>query len=140
MSILQTTELYFAFGLVILSLMFALDKEVGGIKMDVKCTVYEHSDDLYGNNVDVRILVMGLKPDTDYTAKVIPDHNPPASLTTKTDVDGTFWAAAKVPNGEKSTLFSVTVYQTNSTARLLVASGDDDAPCFKIVTPSNKIK
>jgi len=103
--------------------------------MDVKCTVYEHSDDLNGNNVDVRILVMGLRPNSTYTAKVIPDHNPPTSVTTSTDYDGIFWVIAKIPNGEKSIFFKVSVYEGNPAARL-VASGDDDAPCYGIASRS----
>ena len=109
-----------------------------GINMDVKCTVYEHSDDINGNNVDVRILVMGLKENSDYTANVLPDHNPPTNVTTKSDSDGTYWVIAKVPNGEKSILFNVNVYEGNSTVGKPVASGDDDAPCYNIPfrTPS----
>jgi hypothetical protein len=104
------------------------------IEMDVKCTVYEHSDDVNGNNVDVRILVMGLQPNNTYTAKVIPDHNPPTSVTTETDYDGIFWVIAKIPNGEKSILFNVDVYQGNNPDGRLVSSGDDDAPCYGIAS------
>jgi len=104
------------------------------IEMDVKCTVYEHSDDVNGNNVDVRILVMGLQPNNTYTAKVMPDHNPPTSVTTETDYDGIFWVIAKIPNGEKSILFNVDVYQGNNPDGRLVSSGDDDAPCYGIVS------
>jgi hypothetical protein len=102
------------------------------IDMDVKCTVYEHSDDVNGNNVDVRILMMGLKVNSDYTAHVIPEHNPPTSVTTKSDSDGIFWVIAKIPNGEKSMLFNVNVYEGNNTDGRLVSSGDDDAPCYGI--------
>jgi len=106
--------------------------------MDVKCTVYEHSDDINGNNVDVRILVMGLKENHDYTANVLPDHNSPTKVTTKSDYDGIFWVVAKVPNGEKSMLFNVNVYEGNNTNGRLVSSGDDDAPCYGIpFRPSN---
>jgi len=104
------------------------------IEMDVKCTVYEHSDDVNGNNVDVRILVMGLQPNNTYTAKVMPDHNPPTSVTTETDYDGIFWVIAKIPNGEKSILFNVDVYQGNNPDGQLVSSGDDDAPCYGIAS------
>jgi hypothetical protein len=106
------------------------------IEMDVKCTVYEHSDDVNGNNVDVRILVMGLEPNNKYTAKVMPDHNPPTSVATKTDYEGIFWVIAKIPNGEKSILFKVNVYAGNNTNGQLVASGDDDAPCYGIASRS----
>ena len=103
-----------------------------GIEMDVKCTFYHHSDDVNGDNVDVRTLVMGLKGNSDYTAEVIPDHNPPTTITTKTDYEGIFWVVAKVPNGENSLLFKVNVYEGNGTEGNLVASGDDDAPCYRI--------
>ena len=104
-----------------------------GIEMDVKCTFYQHSDDVNGDNVDVRTLVMGLKGNSDYTAEVIPDHNPPTTITTKTDYEGIFWVVAKVPNGENSLLFKVNVYEGNGTEGHLVASGDDDAPCYRIL-------
>ena len=103
-----------------------------GIDMDVKCTIYQHSDDVNGDNVDVRTFVMGLKGNSDYTAKVLPDHNLPTTITTKTDYEGIFWVVAKVPNGEKSLLFKVNVYEGNGTEGNLVASGDDDAPCYRI--------
>jgi hypothetical protein len=105
--------------------------------MDVTCTVYKHSDDQNGDNVDVRIFVMGLKPRSDYIAQVIPDHNPSMTVTSKTDYEGIFWTVGKVPNGEKSLLFKVNVYEGNRTAGNLVASGDDDAPCQGIA-PLNK--
>ncbi len=107
---------------------------VQAIEMDVKCTVYEHSDDINGNNVDVRILLLGLQPNAKYTAKVMPDHNPPTTVTTKTDYDGIFWVVAKVPNGEKSILFNVNVYKGNNTSGQPVATGDDDAPCYNIAS------
>jgi hypothetical protein len=80
-----------------------------GLDMDVKCTIYQHSDDENGDNVDVRTLVMGLKGNSDYTAQVIPDHNLPTNITTKTDSEGIFWVVAKVPNGERSLLLKVNV-------------------------------
>jgi len=111
---------------------FSPNPHAQGIDMDVKCTVYEHSD-VNGNNVDVRILVMGLKANNDYTAKVVPDHNPPTTVTTKSDSDGIFWVVAKVPDGEKSALFNVNVYEGEDTDGRLVSSGNDDAPCYTIV-------
>jgi hypothetical protein len=100
--------------------------------MDVKCAVYRGSDDKNGDNVDVRIFVLGLKNNTDYSAQVMPDHNPPVTVTTKTDSEGIFWVAVKVPNGDKSTLFNVNIYQGNNTDGRIVATGDDDAPCYDI--------
>lgn len=110
----------------------AQDKDI-----DVKCTVYDQGNDEKGNDVDVRVLVVGLKPDNFYTANVLPDHNPPISITGKPDFEGIFWIIAKIPNGEKSTLFSVNVYAGNGTDGQLVTSGDDDAPCYEIqIRPS----
>jgi hypothetical protein len=113
-------------------LYFSLHTFGQGIDMDVKCTLYEHSDDVNGNNVDVRVLVMGLKANGDYTAEVLPDHNSPATVTTESDFDGIFWVIAKIPNGEKSTLFKVNVYEGLDVGGRLIVSGDDDAPCFGI--------
>jgi hypothetical protein len=111
---------------------------VHGLDMDVKCTVYEHSDDENGDNVDVRTLVMGLKSNSDYTAEVIPDHNPPTTVTTKTDSEGIFWVVAKVLNGEKSMSFKVNVYEGKGIDMHLVASGNDDAPCYSILPLTNR--
>ena len=119
---------------VLLLICYTANPIAHAIEMDVKCTVYEHRDDINGNNVDVRILVMGLQPNNKYTAKVMPDHNPPTSVTTKTDYDGIFWVIAKIPNGEKSMLFNVNVYEGNNTDGRLVVSGDDDAPCYGIAS------
>jgi len=100
--------------------------------MDVKCAVYDHSDDINGNNVDVRILLMGLKANHNYIASVTPDHNPHINVISKSDSDGIFWVVAKIPNGEKSLLFKVNVYEGNNTNGLLVDSGSDVAPCVSI--------
>lgn len=100
--------------------------------MDVKCAIYRHSDDENGDNVDVRTLVLRLKDNTDYTAEILPDHNPNIIATTKTDSEGIFWIVVKVPNGEYSLLFKVNVYVGNGTEGRLVATGDDDAPCTPI--------
>lgn len=111
--------------------------ETFAIEMDVKCTVYKHSDDENGDNVDVRIFVMGLKPSSYYTAQIIPDHNQHLTITMKTDYEGIFWGVGKVPNGEKSLLFKVNVYEGNGTDRDLVAEGDDDAPCDGVAPFNN---
>jgi hypothetical protein len=111
--------------------------ETFAFDIDVKCTVYKHSDDKNGDNVDVRIFVMGLKPSSDYTAEVIPDHNPSMTISTKTDYEGILWTVGKIPNGEKSLLFKVNVYEGNGTDGNSIAKGDDDAPCDGIVTFKN---
>ena len=100
--------------------------------MDVKCTVYRQSNDKNENNVDIRIFVHGLKPDTEYTAHIIPDHNPPLGVTTKTDYEGILWTVAKIPDGENSLSFKVEVYEGNATNDSIVVSGDDEAPCYRI--------
>ena len=112
---------------------FSANSQAQGIDMDVKCTVYENKDDLNGNDVDVRILVMGLKADKIYTVKVLPDHNPPTTVTTKSDSDGIFWVVAKILEGEKSTLFNVNIYEDINANGRLVSSGNDDAPCYPII-------
>lgn len=108
--------------------------EVNGLEMDVKCTVYEGSDDKNGDNVDVRTFVMGLKENSSYTAEVIPDHNPSTTVTAKTDPEGIFWAVAKIINGEKSLLFKVNIYLGNGTVGQPVVFGDDDVPCYPITS------
>jgi hypothetical protein len=115
----------------ILSLLLQISL-VSGVEMDVKCTVYENSDDENGDNVDVRILAIELKGNNEYTAEVIPDHNRPTSVTAITDYEGIFWAVAKIPNGEKSLLFNVNLYEGKGIEGDLVASGDDDTPCHPI--------
>jgi hypothetical protein len=100
--------------------------------MDVKCTVYVDSNDQNDDNVDVRTYVLGLKAYSTYTVNVIPDHNPPTAVTAKTDQDGNFWAVAKIFNGERSLFFKVKLYGGNATVGNLIASGDDDAPCYSI--------
>lgn len=116
---------------------FPLVSVVNSLEMDVKCTVYEDSDVKNANNVDVRTYVLGLKANSTYTAFVMPDHNPPVIVSAKTDQDGSLWTVAKIPNGEFSLLFKVNVYEGNGTVGRLVASGDDDAPCYGIL-PFNK--
>ena len=115
----------------ILSLLLQISL-VYGVEMDVKCTVYENSDDENGDNVDVRILAIGLKGNNDYTVEVIPDHNLPTSVTAKTDYEGMLWVVAKIPNGEKSLLFNVELYEGKANDGDVVASGDDDSPCHSI--------
>jgi hypothetical protein len=105
---------------------------VYGAEMDVKCAIYKNSDDEKGDNVDVRILVIGLQGNNDYTAEVIPDNNPSTSVTSETDYEGIFWAVAKIPNGEQSSLFKVNLYEGEGIDGDLVTSGDDDTPCYPI--------
>lgn len=134
------TSLYFLiFALLGLISVTGLDL-THALDMDVKCAIYRHSDDLNGDNVDVRILVMGLKGKTDYTAEVIPDHSPNTTATTKTDSEGIFWIVIKVLNGEYSLLFKVNVYEGNGTDGKVVAIGDDDAPCTPIYRISEQVK
>ena len=134
------TSLYFLiFALLGLISVTGLDPTYA-LDMDVKCAIYRHSDDLNGDNVDVRILAMGLKGQTYYTAEVIPDHNPNTTATTKTDSEGIFWIVIKVPNGEYSLLFEVNIYEGNGTDGRVVAIGDDDAPCTPIYRISEQVK
>jgi hypothetical protein len=136
---LLTSLCFLIFALLGLIFVTGLDPTYA-LDMDIKCAIYRHSDDLNGDNVDVRTLVMGLKGKTDYTAEVIPDHNPNTTATTKTDSEGIFWIVVKVPNGEYSLLFKVNVYEGNGTDGRLVATGDDDAPCTPIYRISEQVK
>jgi len=101
-------------------------QNVNGLNMDVKCTIYENDD------VDVRILVMGLKGNNDYTAKVIPDHNPPMTFTAKTDSEGILWVVPKIVNGGISLEFQASVHEGNSSEGPVVITGSDDAPCHPL--------
>lgn len=96
---------------------------VDGIHMDVKCTLYGNGD------VDLRIFVMGLKPNRDYTAKIMPDHNPPVSIITNTDSEGILWVVSKILNGAISLDFKASVYEGKVISDSEVIAGDDDAPC-----------
>lgn len=110
------------------------------VEIDVKCTIYSQIENPEGNDVDVRTFVLGLKANTEYISQVIPDHNPPTNVTTKTDPEGIFWSVAKIPNGEKSTLFKVKVFEVGDLDERLIASGDDDEPCHDIVFQSQVLK
>lgn len=115
--------------ILLLSLQFNI---IFGFDVDVKCAIYEGSDEENGNNADVRILALGLNVNSTYVANVMPDHNPPVKVISMTDKEGIFWTIAKVPNGEKSLFFNVDIYEGTSVEGKLVASGDDEAPCYKI--------
>lgn len=108
---------------------------ITGMHKDVKCTVYQNGD------VDVRILVMGLKVNNDYTARIIPDHNPPVTITTKTDSEGILWVVTKIVNGEISLDFKASVYEGKGVSDSVVVTGDDDAPCRPLpIDNSNTIE
>lgn len=108
---------------------------ITGMHMDVKCTVYQNGD------VDVRVLVMGLKANNDYTARVIPDHNPPVTVTTKTDSEGILWVVSKIVNGEYSLDFKASVYEGKGVSDPVIVTGDDDAPCRPLpIDNSNTIE
>jgi hypothetical protein len=113
-------------------ILFSSASVANSLEMDVKCAVYEDSDDQNDGNVDVRTYALGLKANSTYTAQVTPDHNPPTIVTAKTDQDGNFWAVAKIPDGERSLFFKVNLFDGNATVGKAVISGDDDAPCYLI--------
>lgn len=96
---------------------------IDGVHIDVKCTLYGNGD------TDVRIYVMGLKGNTEYTAEIIPDHNPPFTVTSETDTQGILWVVPKVQNGGISLDFKVSIYEGKDVSNLVVITGDDDAPC-----------
>ena len=123
---------YFIVAMTLTSSLLLQTLSVYGAEMDVKCAIYKDSDNEKGDNVDVRILVIGLQGNNDYTAEVIPDNNPPTSVTSETDYEGIFWAVAKIPNGEQSSLFNVNLYEGKGIDGDLVTSGDDETPCYPI--------
>ena len=120
-----TTSKAYAISLVFVPFLmsFLSYPNITGMHMDVKCTVYQNGD------VDVRVLVMGLKANNDYTAKIMPDHNPPVTVTTKTDSEGILWVVSKIVNGEISLDFKASVYEGKGVSNPVVVTGDDDAPC-----------
>lgn len=116
----KTFSFLLIFSPVLLSVSYP---NVDGIHMDVKCTLYGNGD------VDLRIFVIGLKPDSQYTAKIMPDHNPPFSVITKTDSEGILWVVSKILNGAISLDFMASIYEGKGTSEIVVIAGDDDAPC-----------
>jgi hypothetical protein len=131
-----TTSRAYAFLLVFVPFLVSVSyPSITGMHMDVKCTVYQNGD------VDVRILVMGLKVNNDYTARIIPDHNPPVTITTKTDSEGILWVVSKIVNGEISLDFKANVYEGKGVSDPVVVTGDDDAPCRSLpIDNSNAIE
>jgi len=108
---------------------------LNGLHMDVKCTVYQNGD------VDVRVLVLGLKDNKDYTINIIPDHNPPFTLSSKTDFDGILWSVSKIVNGQISLDFKANVYEGHNLSNPPVIAGNDDAPCRELsVKASNEFE
>jgi len=98
------------------------------LDIDVKCTIFDN------DNVDVRIYVPGLRANSFYTAEIVPDKSPAVSVTGESDSQGVFWAVAKVNNGDKDSIFKVTLHEgTNASGRIL-AYGDDREPCHQIST------
>ena len=84
---------------------------------------------------------MGLKANSDYTARVMPDHNPPVTLTTKTDSEGILWLVSKIVNGETSLDFKASIYEGKGVSDPLVVTGGDDAPCRPLpIDSSNAIE
>lgn len=96
--------------------------------IDVKCTIFEN------DNVDVRIYVPGLRANSFYTAEIVPDKSPAVSVTGESDSQGAFWAVAKVNNGDKDSIFKVTLYEGPNASGRILAYGDDRAPCHQIST------
>ena len=130
-------KIFVVFAFVNLYLLFFIGQNLNALDMDVKCTIVAHSDDENGDNVNVRILVLGLKPNSIYTAHVTPDKNASLNITKSTDRDGIFWVIAQIPNGERSLIYRVTVREGSGITSNIVASGDDDSPCYRIRLPKH---
>ena len=109
-----------------------LNNNVNGVQIDVKCTQYVQSENDNQGVVDVRIFALDLKPNSTYTAKVTPDDNPQVRISSTSDYEGILWIIAKIPNGDKNTLYKVDIYEGIDEKGKLIASGDDDAPCKRI--------
>jgi hypothetical protein len=96
--------------------------------IDVKCTIFEN------DNVDVRIYVPGLKANSFYTAEIVPDKSPAVSVTGESDSQGVLWAVAKVNDGDKDSIFKVTLHEGTNVSGPILAYGDDRGPCHQIST------
>jgi hypothetical protein len=115
--------------LLLLSAFFMkMGNQAYGLDIDVKCTIYENDD------VDVRIYVLGLKANSLYTAEIAPDKSPTISITGESDSQGTFWAVAKVNNGDENSIFKVTLHEGKNTSGPIIIYGDDREPCHQILT------
>jgi hypothetical protein len=101
-----------------------------GLDIDVRCTIYEDG------NVDVRIYSLGLKANSSYTARVVPDESPAVSVTGESDSQGVYWVVAKVNNGDEDSIFEVTLYEGKNAAGQIITQGDDREPCHQILTSS----
>jgi hypothetical protein len=96
--------------------------------IDVKCTIFEN------DNVDVRIYVPGLKTNSFYTAEIVPDNSLAVIVTGESDPQGVFWEVAKVNNGDKYSIFKVTLHEGPNASGRVLAYGDDREPCHQIST------
>lgn len=99
-----------------------------GLDIDVKCTIFEN------NTVDVRIYALGLKSNSFYTAEVVPDESPALNITGVSDSQGIFWAVAEVNNGDRNSVFNVTLHEGHNASGHIVAYGDDREPCHQILS------
>jgi hypothetical protein len=99
-----------------------------GLAMDVKCTTYKN------DSVDIRIYVLGLKPNSFYTAEIVPDESSAVNVIGKSDSQGIFWVVAKVNNGDKNSIFNVILHEGENASGRIIALGDDDEPCHQILT------
>jgi hypothetical protein len=115
--------------LVLLSAFFmTIVSPAYGLDIDVRCTIYEDG------NVDVRIYSLGLKANSSYTARVVPDESPAVSVTGESDSQGVFWVVAKVNNGDEDSIFEVTLYEGKNASGNIIVYGDDREPCHQILT------
>jgi hypothetical protein len=99
-----------------------------GLDIDVKCTIFENDD------VDVRIYALGLNANSYYTAEVVPDESSPLNITGVSDSQGIFWAVAKVNNGNRDSIFNVTLHEGHNASGRIVIYGDDREPCHQILS------
>lgn len=105
-----------------------------GLAMDVKCTIYEN------DSVDIRIYALGLKPNSFYTAEIVPDESSAVNVTGRSDSQGIFWVVAKVNNGDKDSTFKVILHEGENASGRIIVYGDDDEPCHQILTSEMAVR
>jgi hypothetical protein len=114
--------------LVLFAFFLTMRNQAYGLDIDVRCAIHEN------DSVDVRILVLGLKANSLYTAEIIPDKSPPVNVTGESDSQGIFWVVAKVDNGDDDSFFKVTLREGKNASGRVIAHGDDREPCHQILT------
>ena len=88
-----------------------------GLDIDVKCTIFEN------DTVDVRIYALGLKANSSYTARIVPDESPAVSITGESDSQGVFWVVAKINNGDEDSIFKDELHEGKNASGHIIVYG-----------------